>query len=297
MSEAASIVRALGGRWRRRYGICRCPAHADRDPSLSVAEGRDGRLLVHCFAGCDFRDVLASLGALGLLIGDGRSAAPDPKAESRRMAEDEADRCKRVAQARQTWQESQFIGGTLGERYLREVRAIRAPLPASLRFHPAAWHSPTAKHLPAMVAAVTLDRNTEPMAVHRTYLAEPGQKADVPTNKAMLGPVKGCAVRLSEGPGPLVVAEGIETALSVLDALAAHQPRVWAALSANGMKDLTLPTEPGELVAAPDPDPTGWSAAEALANRAYGAGWRVRILPPPGDGIDWNGAAMGRAAP
>jgi hypothetical protein len=296
MSEAASILRALGGRAHGRGSLCCCPAHADRDPSLSVSEGRDGRLLLHCFAGCDFRDVLASLRGLGLVTGDGRAFAPDPEAEARRAAEDEADRLRRVAQARRAWAEAQPIAGTLAERYLREGRAIRAPLAPWLRFHPEAWHKPTARRYPAMVAAVVLEGAAEPVAVHRTYLAEPGRKAAVPTNKAMLGPAKGGAVRLSEGPGPLVVAEGLETALSLLDALAGHRPRVWAALSANGMKGLTLPAEPEELVAAPDPDRTGWDAAEALANRAHGQGWRVRILPPPGDGIDWNAAAMGRAA-
>ena len=29
----------------------RCPAHDDRQPSLSIAEGDDGRALMHCHAG------------------------------------------------------------------------------------------------------------------------------------------------------------------------------------------------------------------------------------------------------
>ncbi|MEM6742957.1 MAG: toprim domain-containing protein [Pseudomonadota bacterium] len=145
-----------------------------------------------------------------------------------------------------------------------------------------------------MVAAVTQNGEDEPVAVHRTYLAEPGRKADVEPAKAMLGPVKGGAVRLSDGPGPLVVAEGIETALSLLDVLVRHQPRVWAALSANGMRSVVLPAEPVDLVVAPDPDPTGWDAAEALATRARDEGRRVRILPSPEAGGDWNDAAMRR---
>jgi hypothetical protein len=38
-----------------------CPAHADRTPSLSVSAGQRGTLL-HCFAGCSFREVLQVLG-------------------------------------------------------------------------------------------------------------------------------------------------------------------------------------------------------------------------------------------
>jgi hypothetical protein len=39
----------------------RCPAHDDRSPSLSVREA-DGRVLFHCFAGCDPDDILRSVG-------------------------------------------------------------------------------------------------------------------------------------------------------------------------------------------------------------------------------------------
>ena len=39
-----------------------CPAHDDRSPSLSVKEGEDGRVLLHCFAGCTFNEVIGSLG-------------------------------------------------------------------------------------------------------------------------------------------------------------------------------------------------------------------------------------------
>ena len=38
-----------------------CPAHDDRDPSLSIAEGDDGRVLLCCHAGCSAKDVVAAL--------------------------------------------------------------------------------------------------------------------------------------------------------------------------------------------------------------------------------------------
>jgi len=40
----------------------RCPAHEDRRPSLSVAEGDDGRALVRCHAGCTTEDICAVVG-------------------------------------------------------------------------------------------------------------------------------------------------------------------------------------------------------------------------------------------
>ena len=45
------------GRW-----IARCPAHDDKHPSLTVRELDDGRVLTHCFAGCDVESVLAACG-------------------------------------------------------------------------------------------------------------------------------------------------------------------------------------------------------------------------------------------
>ena len=38
--------------------LARCPAHDDRNPSLAIKDGDDGRVLVHCFAGCGTAEVL-----------------------------------------------------------------------------------------------------------------------------------------------------------------------------------------------------------------------------------------------
>lgn len=45
---------------RDRWKAC-CPAHDDRSPSLAIRD-TDGRLLVHCFAGCSTEAVLAAAG-------------------------------------------------------------------------------------------------------------------------------------------------------------------------------------------------------------------------------------------
>jgi hypothetical protein len=49
----------------KRHGaryMAKCPAHQDKTPSLSLSRGKDGRALVHCYAGCETRDVLAAVG-------------------------------------------------------------------------------------------------------------------------------------------------------------------------------------------------------------------------------------------
>ena len=45
--------------------MARCPAHRDRTPSLSISE-RDGRILVHCHAGCSQEAVIQALKCRGL---------------------------------------------------------------------------------------------------------------------------------------------------------------------------------------------------------------------------------------
>lgn len=50
-------VRRSGKGWSAR-----CPAHEDRGPSLAIAEGKDGHVLIHCFAGCTADDVLVAVG-------------------------------------------------------------------------------------------------------------------------------------------------------------------------------------------------------------------------------------------
>lgn len=56
LSRLDKVKRTGANRWQAR-----CPAHDDRGPSLAVRELDDGRVLVHCFAGCDVREVLAGV--------------------------------------------------------------------------------------------------------------------------------------------------------------------------------------------------------------------------------------------
>lgn len=44
-----------------QYSAC-CPAHADKGPSLSVRETPDGSVLLHCFAGCGFNEIVSAVG-------------------------------------------------------------------------------------------------------------------------------------------------------------------------------------------------------------------------------------------
>jgi putative DNA primase/helicase len=64
--DARTITEGLGGRWRGTRGDARCPAHNDRNPSLSIADGDKGSPVVKCHTGCDSLDVIDALRSRGL---------------------------------------------------------------------------------------------------------------------------------------------------------------------------------------------------------------------------------------
>jgi putative DNA primase/helicase len=69
MTTAETITAALGGRWRvGRGGMAGCPCHDDRTPSLSIRDGYEGKVLVHCHAGCDQAHLIAVLRSRGLWL-------------------------------------------------------------------------------------------------------------------------------------------------------------------------------------------------------------------------------------
>ncbi|WP_297781154.1 toprim domain-containing protein [uncultured Roseovarius sp.] len=285
MTDAAHLTRNLGGKWLRCYGTAPCPCcqpeRRKGQNALTLAYGCDGRLLMNCKKrGCSFHDILAAAG-----VTPGSYTPPDPATIAQREREERAQAEKRARQARALWQEAEQIGGTIAETYLRN-RGITCDLPIILRYKTECWHA-SGKRFPAMVALI---EGADNCAIHRTYLRADGTgKAAVDPAKAILGAVAGGAVRLTKAQGPLVVAEGIETALSLASGLLGRPATIWAALSTSGMRGLRLPPSPGRLTIATDSDDggAGHAAGRDLAERAHALGWAVSLLPAP-NGRDWN---------
>ena len=50
-------VRKIG----EKKWTAQCPAHDDRSPSLSIRECDNGKILVYCHAGCDYKAILAAV--------------------------------------------------------------------------------------------------------------------------------------------------------------------------------------------------------------------------------------------
>lgn len=201
------------------------------------------------------------------------------------------DAARKTELALKIWRASVDARGTLVETYLGS-RGITYPPPPSLRFHPGLRHAPSGLAWPAMVALVTRGTDNAPIGIHRTFLARDGSgKAPVEPDKMMLGPTKGGAVRLAAAGDRLLVGEGIETCLSVVQKT--RKP-AWAALSTSGLRALDLPADVREVTVLADGDDPGEAAAKDAAARWIREGRVVRVARPP-RGQDFNDLLLRRA--
>ncbi|HUU25090.1 MAG TPA: toprim domain-containing protein, partial [Methyloceanibacter sp.] len=275
--NAEIIAKALGGRKAGQGWTARCPAHDDREPSLSIRESDDGKVLVRCHAGCDQERVIAAFRSRGLWAENGQTRLRRPAPRAGANTQPDRDDAKRTEAALAIWQSTIPATGTPVETYLVS-RGLNLPPPLTLRFHAGLKH-PSGSIWPAMVALVTSGSDDTPLAIHRTYLArDGGGKAPVDPQKMMLGPCRGGAVRLNAPGNVLMVGEGIETCLAAMQATG-HA--AWATLSTSGLRALDLPKDVRDVIVLADGDDPGEAAARDCAWRWKREGRRVRIARPP----------------
>ena len=285
-SQGAAIVAALGGKWRPKGGMCRCPAHPDKEPSLSVQVGHS-TLLFKCFAGCDSVDVIRAIRAAKIL-GRG-SIASAPHQLRTASASDEWRR----ARAREIWDQARAIKGSPAERYLQE-RGLGGPWSSELRY---LARTPIGtdrglRHRPAMIAAVRDDR--ELIAVQRTFLdtVRHTKAQDLVSAKLALGSLADGAVRLSPPGDTLGIAEGIETAIAATMLLGMP---VWAVLGNERFALIAVPERVTRLVLLPDQGRAGRRAEERAREAHARVGRTIETIRPARD--DWNTVLLDRLAP
>ena len=270
----ADLVKKLDGKWHGNQGMCRCPIHEDRVPSLSVRVG-ETNLLFHCFAGCDTGRILRWIyrAAPESLSSAEASPAPIP---------DKTAWLRKRAEA--LWQEAVPLDGTPAERYL-QARAI-CHRSEALRYHASTplGRGPHAIRRPALLARVE-DQNGL-LAVQRTFLdARLARRArDLSNPRRLLGQPGRGAVRLFQPFDLLGLAEGVETAMS---AAALLQIPVWAVLGNERFPHIAIPPSVTRLILLPDNDRAGRRGA-AAACAALGSDMKVETLLPWSGRNDWN---------
>jgi hypothetical protein len=255
MASAASISSNLGA--QRQGHDWRCPCPRECGYALSLADGEDGALLAHCFGGCEFNDIIASLVEYGLLDSDGEvDVSPSI---TLRVPEDPA----RFEAAR--WMYDRLIpaAGTIVETYLRS-RAITLPVPTVLRFG-AAPHR-LGGLFPAMAApVVNVDGNQT--GIHCSYLRADGDgKADFNSSELQRecrGVIRGGSIRLAphDPNRELIIGEGVETVLSAMELFGLPG---WSAVSAGGLKTIDLPAAVRGVLISADNDERGCSQRNAV---------------------------------
>jgi hypothetical protein len=182
---------------------------------------------------------------------------------------------------------SQPIPGTLAEAYLRSRGIITLRDDGALRFHSRCYYRPDdyspTETWPAIIARVT-DLGGRITGVQRTWLDPEGfnsftlGKAPIDTPRRAKGDLLGHAVRFGVAGEVMAAGEGVETMLSLRSVLPTLP--MAAALSANHLAALLLPSTLRQLYIARDADAAGDAAAITLTERAETAGIEAIVWTP-----------------
>ena len=292
MERVPSLMIIVQGLRAKRSGKgwqARCPAHDDRNPSLSLAAGSGGTVFLYCHRGCSHEAVLNALRDRGLWP-ERRFRSPRPEQTTLRVSRshntnDTTYEARQLEKARGLWQRSVPGTGTLVEHYLTR-RGIPGPVPSSLRLlAPGKAHQHS-----AMIAAFGLAHECRPgdlvmapsqvMGVHLTLLSpDGGAKARTTTDKMMIGPSSGWPIVIApiNDLGGLAVTEGIEDALSLHRATGLG---AWAAGAAGRMPKLAgvMPLDADCVTIVVDDDAAGRRGSEGLARSLVARGLDVLML-------------------
>jgi hypothetical protein len=233
-----------------------------RSKSISVRYGRRPELLLRCFAGCKFEDIIDHLQRRGLADGD-------PQASERRCSPPPIPCKEPDPVALEIWRASKPIRGTIAQNYL-ERRGIPW-LPPSLRYYRG-----------AMIAGVEQPHRGI-TAIQKTALTPDGEYRD--GDRWTKGDLGNGAVRLGAAQEIMGIAEGTETALS---AITLTGMTVWGSLGAARLQKVELPPFVREVHIFADNDQPGREAAYRTSDVHRELGRTVKIRRPPPQFKDFN---------
>jgi phage/plasmid primase-like uncharacterized protein len=260
--------------------------------AVSLADGEDGQLLLHCFGGCEFAEIMPALVEFGLFDGDDEYQQHGEEDHRRVVYAHQRDDAERIAHARQIYDAASWDQRIAVYLRGRGIHLI-SPL---LRFSETAPHR-LGTHLPAILAPV-VDINGKQTGTHLTYLRhDGGLKVNLPKEyqRECRGVIRGGSIRLAphDPDTELVVGEGVESTLSAMQLFG----RVgWSAVYAGGLKTLELPPAVRSIIIAADNDVSGAGQCNALAayDRWRLEGRQVSIKTPPDIGTDFNDLLLDR---
>jgi hypothetical protein len=265
----------MGGEVTGRHGVnAPGPGHSEHDRSLSITI-RGGRICVFSHCGDDWRTCRDyTLEKLGIDPWQPRSVQKTVLAVASSHSDADNKKWSRE-KALKIWGNSVDPRGTLAEQYLNRHRGLSLPEGVAgdvIRFHGSLWLDRETR-LPGMVGLFRNIKTNEPCGIHRTFLDR--TTADK-VERRMFGIAKNAAIKFdtATSDAPLIVGEGIETALSAREA---GFGRTWAVGSSGAIGTFTV-LDVSELTLLQENDATSRRETSTCAKRYLASGKPVTIV-------------------
>lgn len=295
VGRSEKLIRA-GREWK-----CCCPFHQERTPSFTV---NDAMGFGHCFGcgwhgdiikyvmdrqGCGFREAYQRLANDDL---PRWSPAERAKAQAEQRLEDLA----KEQDARLFYKESVPIVGTPGEVYFR-ARGITIVLPEFVRFgmvptkrdpETGQWNRPR----PAVICGAQ-DATGAVVGIQRIFFKNDNPHLGKKDCKLSLGTIRGSALRLGPPAETIIMAEGPEDGLSIVQ----EGPGlpVWVPFGTSMMPQVKFPSVVRRIIVAGQNNTAGRVAANKAAIALAELGLDVKFAWPAARFDDWNDHLRGVA--
>lgn len=282
---------------REHQGLC--PFHAEQSPSFFV---NDPKGFGHCF-GCGWHgDVIRFVmdhENCGMIeacnrISNGDFATWTPIERAKAQAEDRLEDLAKEQDARKLFKESVPVAGTPGETYLR-ARGITIAAPDFVRFGMVpSWRDKETlewgRKRPAIICGAQ-DGTGAVVGIQRIFFKRDDPRHGVKDCKLSLGTIRGSALRLAPAGPTIIMAEGPEDGLSIMQ----EGPGlpVWVPFGTSMMPSVQLPPEVREVIIAEQNNTAGRVAAAKATIAFSELGIEVSNARPADQFDDWNDQLRG----
>src|ERR1700722_4893629 len=305
--------RRIGYGGNLQPGMYHCPAHDDKHPSLKVSKEGD-KLLFKCHAGCTQEAVLAALKSRGLWGNSSSNSKATSRSEpssdgttDKTDGNETSDRFHTALAIRRAAIHPDDKRRSRGARDTEKAMLNKYRDSRGLCYRP---HG--AAFLPRRLARKFTHHNYDAMVtpifdkrfigVQAAFLNPDGTivKEDGKSLRRNFGSFKGGCIEMDELPRgrdllkkTLIIAEGVETALSVEQIMDSDRYAVIAAVNAGNLTNVTPPRCAGIIIAADD-DEAGLKSADAAEARFLDMGFRVAVVLPPDGYKDFNDLVLSK---
>lgn len=279
MDDAKEIVKRLNGTWHGSYGMVCCPAHNDRNPSLSVSQGKTA-VLFKCFAGCDYHSIIEAFANLDMKIQN--KVNHNYKEPIKTYGHD------LIANI---FNQTTSLKNTLGEQYL--FKRGLGNNHAKIRFHPRAVFGKDDNRIVGPAIIVPMRHNGALAGMQRVFLDKTGEEC-FGRFKAVLCRENRASMQLCPAETTLAIAEGWEDAIAYT---ILNQKPCWALPGIEWLANTEFPEIVENLIVAFDNDKQSLAAFNRYYPKLSKRFKSVMLHQPKPNFKDWNEALIKQFPP